>query len=149
MRELRDERRVTAVDDERPEPGRVGGGDADGRDGQAAGAHELAGRAAHGGAAYDRAHRGDAAARGGQRVRDTGDGEHRADRRHGVRRADDDQLGLTDRLEHARSRTGRSGPRVLDVEDLDLRFLAYEVLLKRKPAIRLADTRAHGRVAHG
>src|SRR2546426_2040579 len=147
-RQLGDARRVAPVDDERPEPRCVCRGDPDGGDGQATGSHELAGRPAHGGAAHDRAYRDDAGARGGERLRDAGYGKHRTDGRHGVRRADDDQLGCGDRLERARSRPGRGGSRVLDVEDLDLGFLAHEIFLEREPTVGGPDPRAHGLVAH-
>src|SRR5439155_1546543 len=148
-RQLGDAPRVAPIDDERSEPRRVCRRDPDGGDGQATGPHERTGRPAHRGAAHDRAHRDDAGARAGERVRDAGDGEDRTDGRHRVRWADDDHLGLADRLENARCRPGLGGARVLDVEDLDLGLLAHEVLLEREPAVRRPDPRAHGLVAHG
>src|SRR5439155_12440192 len=126
-RQLGDAPRVAPIDDERSEPRRVCRRDPDGGDGQATGPHERTGRPAHRGAAHDRAHRDDAGARAGERVRDAGDGEDRTDGRHRVRWADDDHLGLADRLENARCRPGLGGARVLDVEDLDLGLLAHEV----------------------
>ena len=146
--ELGDVRRVVAVEDERVEPRRVRGRDADGRDREAAGAHQLAGRPAHGRAAHDRAHADDAGARGGQAVGHAGHSEHGADGGHGVGRAYHDHVGLADGLQDARRGARARGPGVLDLEHLDLRLLAHEVLLEREPAVGRPDARAYRIVAH-